>query len=199
MTPTETPTPKTDAELMRIIAAEDIFIEHECDRMADFARILERELTASQAQVADQQSQIEQLQNELVLTQQALTTATPILAKVIAERDTAKSQVAVLREALARAIKGLQDWCDDVDNDASWDGWDHNFKEWANGGIKELEQALTSTPPATDWRAIAIAKLERVPVEKLWRVMISKASVPLNMAHQAEAVRARLIEELRKP
>jgi len=65
------------------------------------------------------------------------------------ERDLVESQEreVVLRKALNRAINGLQEWCDDVDQDASWDGWDNNFKQWKYGGIKELEQALMQPAP----------------------------------------------------
>ena len=42
-------TPKTDAEVLRILNDDSIFLNAEIDRMADFARQLERELAASQA------------------------------------------------------------------------------------------------------------------------------------------------------
>jgi len=59
-----------------------------------------------------------------------------------AEITRLKQELQESKEALETAINGLQEWCDDVDKDSSWDGWDSNFKYWKWEGLPLLREAL---------------------------------------------------------
>lgn len=50
-------------------------------------------------------------------------------AKLIAAAPQVKEQRDELLEALKMLTALAQSWCDAVDNDSSWDGWDSDFKE----------------------------------------------------------------------
>lgn len=39
-----------------------------------------------------------------------------------------EQDLATTKEKLQKATSAIQDWCDDVDGDSSWDGWDSSFK-----------------------------------------------------------------------
>lgn len=54
----------------------------------------------------------------------------------------AKERIKTLKLGLQDAVNGIQEWCDDVDKDASWDGWDSNFKHWKYEGLDKLRSVL---------------------------------------------------------
>lgn len=59
------------------------------------------------------------------------------------ERDETRELARELRDALDVVVRGVEEWCKDVDADASWDGWDSSYKHFANGGLDAPRVALT--------------------------------------------------------
>jgi len=47
-----------------------------------------------------------------------------------------------LEEALGWVINDVQEWCDAVEGDASWDSWDSHYKSFAYGGLDKARAAL---------------------------------------------------------
>lgn len=48
-----------------------------------------------------------------------------------------------LAEELQNLIQGIEEWCADVANDSSWDGWDDNYKHYAyHGGLASAKAVL---------------------------------------------------------
>lgn len=50
-----------------------------------------------------------------------------------------------LRATLTWVLNDIEQWCQAVEEDASWDGWDEHYKSFRYGGIenarKEMENA----------------------------------------------------------
>jgi len=44
--------------------------------------------------------------------------------------------------ALKEAYAGIKEWCDAVDKDSSWDGWDYHFKYWKYDGLPKIEPLI---------------------------------------------------------
>lgn len=61
------------------------------------------------------------------------------IASLKAERD-------MLRAALERIAEAAQKWCDAVDRDPSWDGWDHHFKAMKYKLLPGIRAALEAKP-----------------------------------------------------
>lgn len=53
-----------------------------------------------------------------------------------------------LHGTLEWVLNDVQEWCDAVAKDSSWDGWDYHYKSFAYGGIAEARQALHPSPSA---------------------------------------------------
>lgn len=60
------------------------------------------------------------------------------------ESGRAETRIEVLEAALRGLIHDTQEWCDAVDADSSWDGWDHHYKALAYGGLDEYRAALAA-------------------------------------------------------
>ncbi len=87
----------------------------------------------------------------------------------------------VLRDALFSTSAGIQEWCDAVDNDASWDGWDCHFKHWKWEGLPKLDALLSYTPPPDDkWKAVAEKLADDTGVSQIFA---------MTLAHQIRAGR----------
>lgn len=54
----------------------------------------------------------------------------------------AREEIEALRAALGVMIRDVDEWCDAVDRDASWDGWDHHFKHIKYHGLNHARAVL---------------------------------------------------------
>ena len=83
----------------------------------------------------------------------ALTAATKA-AKITADHRIALSaEVERLREALTVMVRDVEEWCEAVNADSSWDGWDHHYKHFAygtGGGISGLDAARAALAPTQE-------------------------------------------------
>jgi hypothetical protein len=71
------------------------------------------------------------------------------------DADAARGEIV---EALTNLIDDVQQWCDAVAKDSSWDGWDHHYKGLAYDGLAAYRRALASSAAPSE-RA---ARIERV-------------------------------------
>lgn len=106
--------------------------------MKDNAERLERELTVANAQ-------IDELDHRLKKCAQA---GGQLAASQFVKLREANAQIVALRGALELATTSIQEWCNAVDEDASWDGWDSHFKDCKWDILPKLQQALSSPAPA---------------------------------------------------
>ena len=65
------------------------------------------------------------------------------------------ARILELEAALGWMIDGVQEWCDAVGRDSSWDGWDHHYKFFAyddhhNGGLTAARKALKGSAPSDE-------------------------------------------------
>jgi hypothetical protein len=70
-------------------------------------------------------------------------------------RERADARIRELEAALGWMIDGVQEWCDAVGRDSSWDGWDHHYKFFAyddphNGGLTAARKALKGSAPSDE-------------------------------------------------
>lgn len=71
----------------------------------------------------------------------------------------------VVREALANLIDDVQEWCDAVSRDTSWDSWDHCYKGLAYGNLDGYRAALASVPAPS--RAEPVDGPEEIEIDRL--------------------------------
>jgi hypothetical protein len=57
-------------------------------------------------------------------------------------RRLAEAQRDALLVAFSELIHDAQEWCNAVDKDSSWDGWDDHYKALAYGGLDEYREFL---------------------------------------------------------
>lgn len=62
--------------------------------------------------------------------------AAALLAKIEAADRLAEQYMALVHD--------VQEWCDAVYDDASWDGWDSHYKSLAYGGLEEYRKPLAA-------------------------------------------------------
>lgn len=54
-----------------------------------------------------------------------------------------EARLLLLKQTLTWVLNDVQEWCEAVDEDASWDGWDKHWKDFYwRGGLEKARAAL---------------------------------------------------------
>jgi len=61
-----------------------------------------------------------------------------------ARAESAERKLAMAKETLTSIIDDVQLWCDAIDRDSSWDGWDDHFKSMKWDNLPAYRASLTA-------------------------------------------------------
>ena len=163
-------TPRTDAELLRILNDDTIDLNNEVDRMADFARQLERDIAKLIERLRERtESHLHASARDVQTIQQQ---------SVLLDR-----LATALKDCKSRAMdKSIETHADDHAKGCVDDIW-----EWAESALAAYESTKSSNLP--DPLAEAVKRMESVSANELERIYFATAC-----KHDMEAVRARLIQ-----
>jgi len=64
------------------------------------------------------------------------------IEKLKQKLEIANKNNTTMRETLTWVLNDVQEWCECVENDASWDSWDSSYKSFHYGGIEEARKVL---------------------------------------------------------